>query len=115
MKLEIDCVVLFLSLKARSLTPRHNFFNIVISPRYLLNINRIWDYGLNDKALMLRGERPAGGGLVKKICSLCYINPHDLPLLASISEDGSVRVNSAMTGTLVTAWPAAPKQSNGNL
>uniref|UniRef100_A0AAU7B9E9 Raptor n=1 Tax=Pyrrhocoris apterus TaxID=37000 RepID=A0AAU7B9E9_PYRAP len=72
----------------------------------------IWDYVQNDRLLVLRGERPPGGGAIRKICSLSYVNSHFNPLLASISDDGSVRVNSTSNGNLVTAWPAAPKTSN---
>lgn len=72
----------------------------------------IWDYIQNDKMLVLRGERPPGGSAIRKICSLTYVNAHDTPLLAAISDDGSVRINSAENGNLVTAWSAAPKQSN---
>ena len=75
---------------------------------------RIWDYSQNEKSLVFRGERPPGGSAVRKICSLLYVNPHDTPLLASISDDGSLRINSTKNGHLVTAWSASPKQSNGN-
>lgn len=72
----------------------------------------IWDYIKNDKHQVLRGEKLVTGNTVRKICSLSYVNPHDTPFLASISDDGFLRVHSTKSGDLVTAWPASPKKSN---
>lgn len=87
------------------------------------NSFRVWDYQSGTKLTFCASR---GSKTKSRITALEFINSHDLSLLMTGSDDGSVRVWKNYGGTisrdpiLLTAWQAladvqpATKTSNGS-
>ncbi|XP_030760068.1 regulatory-associated protein of mTOR isoform X2 [Sitophilus oryzae] len=70
----------------------------------------IWDWGTGAKTTALQ-QKSAFKGRTSKITALEWVNGHDLSLLMSAADDGSIRLWKPNVGTsrepsLVTAWQA---------